>query len=189
MRGLIRRFDGFLRKAYGVYEFCDDPECLLRIRVIPAPHLLTLEAGQVAAGAAVIELHLWNEHIPPIPRAGPTLAWAIQFQRLIIASFRRLAAQMAHDPRLADVEAVIGVTVLISPGGDSGGEKLFRRLGFAVGPYHSPLGRFGEFWENFYSWGIMWAYNAVSLRQRRLLGLHRCEVWMSAPEFLRRYEA
>jgi len=29
----------------------------------------------------------------------------------------------------------------------------------------------------------------VSLRQRRLLGLHRCEVWMSAPEFLRRYEA
>jgi len=189
MRGLIRRFDGFLRKAYGVYEFCDDPECLLRIRVIPAPHALAVEGGQVPAGAAVIELHLWNEHIPPIPRAGPTLAWAIQFQRLVIASFRQLAAHMARDPRLAGVAAVFGVTVLISPGGDSGGEKLFRRLGFAVGPYHSPLGRFAEFWENFYSWGIIWAFNDVSLRQRRLLGLCRHEVWLSALEFLRRYGA
>jgi hypothetical protein len=66
---------------------------------------------------------------------------------------------------------------------------LLSWLGFVVQPYHSPLGSFGEFWENFYSWAIMWAYNAVSLRQRHLLQLRRSEFWMSIADFLRRYGA
>lgn len=63
-----------------------------------------------------------------------------------------------------------------------------RRLGFMVLPYHSPLGRFGEFWENFYTWMIIWAFNAASLRHRHLHRLRRSEVWMSVDEFLRRYK-
>ena len=54
-------------------------------------------------------------------------------------------------------------------------------------PYRSPLGRFGEFWENFYAWWLMWAFNAASLRHRRLLHMRRAELWMSAVEFMSRY--
>jgi len=62
-----------------------------------------------------------------------------------------------------------------------------QRLGFTVTPYRSPLGRFGEFWENLYAYGLIWAYNPASVHQRQLLGLHRTEMWMPADEFLRRY--
>jgi len=180
VRHLIRLFDRFLRRVYGISEFWDDPACLLRLRVGRTAHPLPLPDGQLPAGTRVLEIHLWNEQIPPIAATGPDLAWAVQVRRRLVASLRRLAEQMRHDPRLAGVQAVGGVTVLA-------GEKLLARLGFTVFPSHNRLGRFGEFWENLYTWGIMWAFNAASLRQRHLLQLHRTEIWMSADEFLRRY--
>ncbi|UCC64000.1 MAG: hypothetical protein JSV36_02770 [Anaerolineae bacterium] len=94
---------------------------------------------------------------------------------------------MRHDPRLARVRAVGGASALFSPAERPGGVRLMQRLGFTVMPYHSPLGRFGEFWENFYSWWMMWTFNAVSLRYRRLIRLRRTEIWMSTQEFLDRY--
>jgi hypothetical protein len=187
MRALIRRFDGWLRRALGVFEFCDAPDCLLRVRVTLAAHDLALPGWVVPKGEPLLELHLWNEHIPPQPPDGPDLAWAVQTQRKLAASFRILADQMPRDPRFAAVQAVGGITVLLMPGNDAGGERLFRQLGFSVFPYHSALGRFGEFWENLYSWWIMWTFNPVTLRHRRLIRLRRTEVWMSMEEFLSRY--
>lgn len=183
MRLIIRLFDRFLRRVEGIFEFCDDPACLLRLRIGRAAHPLSLPDGQVPTGAKVLEIHLWNEHIPPIAAEGPDLAWAVRVWRMLRTSLRHLAKQMQHDPRLAGVQAVGGITVFVSPG-----EKLVARLGFTICPYHNRLGRFGEFWENLYTWGIMWAFNAASLRQRRLLQLRRTEIWMSADEFLRRYQ-
>ncbi len=188
MRALIRTFDGLLRRAYGVFEFCDDPNCVLRLRVTRASHTLSLQGNVLPAGTPVLELHLWNEHIPPIPPEGPDLAWAIRSRRMLIDSLRAVAHQIRYDPRLAGVQAIRGVTVLLPPGDGSGGRGLMKRLGFVVFPYCSPLGRFGEFWENLYSWGIMWAFNEVSLRHRQLIRLRRTEVWMSVNEFLRRYD-
>jgi hypothetical protein len=187
MRALIRNFDTLVRRANGVFEVCDDEECLLRLQVARAPHALHLESQVVEAGAPVLVLHLWNEHIPPLPRAGPDLAWAVRGQRLFIQSLRATARQMQRDPRLAGVRAVGGATVLLSPRGNPHKTGLVQRLGFSVTPYHGPLGRFGEFWENFYSWWIMWTFNAVSLRQRRLVRLRRVEVWITADRFLKRY--
>ena len=77
--------------------------------------------------------------------------------------------------------------MLFAAGDGSGAEKLFTRLGFSEFPYQSRLGRFGEFWENFYTWALMWAFNEVSLRQRHLVALRRTEIWMSVGEFLRKY--
>lgn len=187
MRSLIRRFDALLRWAYGVFGFCDDHDCILRLQVARASHPLRLDSHVVDAGELVLALHLWNEHIPPLPPTGPDLAWAVQAQHLLTSSLRAVARQLRHDPRLAGVHAVGGVTVLLSPVEHPGGVRLMQRLGFAVMPYHSPLGRFGEFWENFYSWWIMWTFNTVSLRRRRLVHLRRAEVWMSVDEFLSRY--
>ena len=107
---------------------------------------------------------------------------------MIVSTFRALAREMHHDPRMEGIEALGGATVLFEAGDGSSGEKLFTRLGFTVFPHQNPLGRFGEFWENFYTWALMWAYNAVSLRQRRLLALRRTESWITSGEFLRRYD-
>lgn len=187
MKGTIRCFDRFLRRILGVFEFCERSDCVLRVRKTVTVRAVTLPDRCIAAGAPVVELHLWNEHVPPIPPDGPDLAWAVRFQRRLMASFRELAARMRCDPRFANVQAVGGVTVLalLSTGGRERG--LFERLGFAVCPYRGPLGRFGEFWENLYTWAIMWTYNQAALRGRGLLRLRRSEIWMGSDQFLRRY--
>lgn len=188
MRALIRRFDGLVRRASGVFEFCDETNCLLRLQVTHAPHDLRLSDGsEVQAGDPVLMLHLWNEHIPPMGPTGPDLAWAAKAYRMLLHSLHAAAWWLANEPRLADVRAIAGVTVLIAPGGERGGLRLMRWLGFDVFPYQGRLTRFGEFWENLYTWWLMWAFNAASLRHRQLLRLRRVEVWTSADAFLKRY--
>ena len=165
----------------------DNPDGLLRVRLTRAAHAVVLAGHTLPKGAPVLELHLWNEHVPPLPERGPDLAWAAQVRRRLVASFCALGRAMVRDTRFADVQAVGGITVLCFTGDGRREARLFERLGFAVRPYRGPLGRFGEFWENLYTWAIMWAYNAATLRRRRLLGLRRGEIWMTADEFRRRY--
>ena len=188
MRGLVRGFDGLLRGRLGVYEFSADPECILRIRLARAPHELPLPGSLVPAGAPVIELHLWNEHVPPMPAGGPDLAWAREATHRFIRSMGSLAGHMRQDPRLVTARALGGATPLATPFNSDGGEGLTARLGFSPLPYHHRLGRFGEFWENFYTWTLMWTFNQASLRGRTLFGMRRAEIWMTTEEFLRRYE-
>jgi hypothetical protein len=187
MRRLVRLLDRLLRKHQGVFEYWDDPHCMFRARVGIARHRISLPGSEIPAGAKVLELHFWNEHMPQIPADGPDLTLAMQGHRMLIASLRAFARQIQQDPDLAGGRAVGGATVLFAAGDASSGERLFQRLGFSVFPYRNPLGRFGEFWENLYTWILMWAFNAVSIEGRNLLRLRRTEVWMSTGEFLARY--
>jgi hypothetical protein len=187
MKRLIRGFDRLLRWSLGVFEFSAGPDCLLRVRQMALTHPVTVGGLTFPPGTPMVELHLWNEHIPPLPPNGPDLAWAVQLQRGLRASFRSLARQILQDARLAGAPIVGGFTVLPLAGAHAGGVKLFAQLGFTIQPYRSPLGRFGEFWENLYTWAIMWAFNAPTLAGRHLLRLRRSEVWMTTDELLRRY--
>jgi hypothetical protein len=187
MKSMVRLLDRFLARMLGLSEYWDDPTSILRIRVVEAPHTLCLSDVEIEAGATVVELHFWNDHIPPLPTEGPDLAWAMGFYRMLVSSFRVLAGQLATRPDLAAAQALGGATVLVVPGGRSASEKLFERLGLELFPYHNPLGRFGIFWENLFTWALMWAYNGVSVRQRHVLELHRTEAWMSRDKFLRRH--
>jgi len=185
VRVLIRWLDGLLRRAGGVFEFCADGDCVLRLQRGRARHDVHLPDGaEVRRGEPVLLLHLWNERVPPIRPEGPDLAWAVAMRRMLARSLREVARWLAEHPGRREVRAIGGATVLAAPGG---GERLFRRLGFEVFPYHSPLGRFGEFWENMYTWWLMWAFNNASLRSHRLLRLRRAEVWISVGAFLERY--
>ncbi len=187
MRALVRAFDRFLCRATGVFEFCDDPECLVRLQWARAPRPLSLSDGTtVRAGAPVLMLHLWNEHLPRPDPDGPDLKWAAGVHRMLVRSFREVARWLAEHPRGGQTEAVGGITVL-ALSADGRSTPLIRHLGFDVFPYRRALGRFGEFWENFYTWAIMWTFNPVSLRGRSLLRLRRAEIWMSRETFLRRY--
>lgn len=187
MRPLVRAFDRFLRRAIGVFEFCDRPDCLLRLQWGRAPRDLHLSDGVVVRkGAPVLMIHLWNEHLPRPGSAGYDLAWATRVRRMLIDSFRAVARWLSMQPGWEEVEAIGGITVLaLSPDGRV--SPLIQRLGFDVFPYRRVLGRFGEFWENFYTWGIMWTFNVASLRDRSLFRLRRAEIWMSRQEFMRRY--
>lgn len=189
LRLFVRELDHWLRALQGVYEFSTDPQCLLRLSVERAPHILRLPDGEIEKGAPTVDLHLWNEHIPRIPAAGPDFGWALRVHRMLKGSLKAVATELQSDPRLAGVKAIGGANALILPGNPGGGEGLMKRLGFMVTPYRHPLGRFGEFWENSYSWLLMWTFNAASLRGRSLLALRRSETWMSRVEFLRRYGA
>jgi hypothetical protein len=187
VRALVFAIDRLLRRAHGVYEFTGDPEGLLRLQITHAPRTLHLPGLEVSKGDPVLGLHLWNEQVPPIPPNGPDLAWGLALQRRFVRSLRAVAAEMQRDPRLAVVRAVGASTGVLVPGDASSGVRAFQRLGFAVTPYLPPLGRFGAFWENFYSWWLMWAFNPTSLRHRRFSQMGRTEVWMSADAFLSRY--
>jgi hypothetical protein len=148
MRALVRRLDALLRRRLGVFEFCDDPECLLRLRLARAPHDLLLPDATVCAGEPVLELHLWNEQLPLPPRAGPDLAWAVRLHRLWVKSLRLVAQHIGSDAHLAGVRALGGSTVLADSEEVVGRYGLFRRLGFAVLPAKCTLGCFGEFWKS-----------------------------------------
>lgn len=187
MRPLVRAFDRFLCRATGVFEFCDHPQCLLRLQWARAPRTLLLSDGlRVPEGAKVLMLHLWNEHLPRMDCRGPDVAWAVQVQRMLVFSLGEAARWLAARPDVEQVAAVGGITVLALTD-DGRVSPLIRRLGFDVFPYRRALGRFGEFWENFYTWGIMWTFAPFSLRGRSLLRLRRAEIWMSREAFLRRY--
>ncbi len=157
---------------------------ILRVQITRASHPMDLVDPSIKAGDPIVALHLWNDHLPLIPPSGPDMAWARSVQRLFISSLQAIAEEMQKDPRLTDVCAVQGESVLISL---TGGEHLIRRLGFVILPSHNPLGRFGEFWENFYTWWLMWAYNPASLRNRHFSSLKRAELWMTTSQFIRHF--
>jgi hypothetical protein len=187
MRALAKFIDRLLRRALGVYEFTADPEALLRIQITAAPHTLHLPGGDVFKGERVLGLHLWNEHVAPFPRSGPDLAWGLSFQRRFLGSLRAVAREMQRDPRLGGVRAVGASTGALVPGDASTGARVLVRMGFTVTPSPRPMGRFGAFWEDFYSWWLMWAFNPASLRHRRFSAMGRTDLWMSTTDFLKRY--
>jgi hypothetical protein len=187
VRALIRRFDAFLAQQYGLFNFTDDPDCLLRLQNAVAPHRLYLPGQVVEPGEPVLLIHLWSEHIPHASPAGPDLAWAKTIQRAFVKSLRAVGNYVQEEPRLADIQAVGGVTILMFAGNRRNGARFMERLGFTVMPYKNLLGRFGEFWENFYTWMLIWTYNPASLRSRKLFQMRRSEIWISAEKFLARY--
>ncbi len=187
MRPFVRALDVLLRWAQGVETFDEDERCILRIQLAKAHRDLRLNDGVICRGEPVLLLHLWNERIPPMPPQGADLAWAARVKRLLVYSLHALAEAMSREVRLSQAHAIGGFTVLVSPTNASDEGQLMRQLGFSVFPYHHPLGRFAEFWENLYAWWLMWTYNPATLRHRNLLTLRRAEIWMTTEEFLRRY--
>lgn len=135
----------------------------------------------------VLFLHLWNERLLGFNTLSSGLGWAKTFQQSFLWSLGEVALYLDDHPGMAEVRAVGGVTVLLDSGGHKGGTRFVERLGFTVLPYYSPLGRFGEFWENFYSWILIWTFNPPNLHYRRLRSLQRKEFWISTGEFRRRF--
>jgi hypothetical protein len=54
-------------------------------------------------------------------------------------------------------------------------------------PYRPLGGAFREFWENFYTWWLLWTYNPPSVRHLNIFNLERNEFWMTREKFLARF--
>lgn len=187
MRAAVRSIDSLLRKSQGIFEFTNDPECILRIQLKHNSHTVNIGNERILKGEPVLAVHAWNERLPKLPTEGANLEWALRLRRQVINSFRGVAKMMMQDSKYSQVRAVCGESALFSFTNHTGGTRLMQHLGFTVLPYHRPFGRFGEFWENLFAWWLMWTYNDASLHSRELLRLQRTEIWMIADEFIRRY--
>ena len=187
LRLIIRRFDDWLSHVEGVEPFTDDPQVILRLQHGRADWNILLPEGKISLGSNVLFLHLWNERIPSIPPQGPDLGWARHTQRLMVNSFKAIAQYIQETLTLQSTQAIGGIIAQINVEGSDGGRAMLEHLGFTIFPYHRPAGAFGEFWENFYTWWLMWTFNPASLRYRKLWGLHRAEFWMTKEKFLELY--
>jgi hypothetical protein len=187
MRNAIYRLDGILCRHYEIFEFSHDQNCILRLQLTHAPHPINLHDTVVNAGEPIMELHLWNERLPLISSEDLSVSWASHTEHLFIHSLRLVATYISRSPHLVSVCAVGGVTSVIAPEAHTAGVKFMQNLGFTVLPYYRPAGRFGEFWENFYAWWLIWAYNPASLKHCQFFHMQRTEIWMSVDEFQTRY--
>lgn len=160
--------DARLRRRYAVVEYTRNPSCVFRLEIVRSQSDLVLRDGtRLRPGERVVELHYWNEQIPPAPRIGMTIGWACQMTHSLETSLRELARYLAAKPDLGDV-AVIRADALAGTGRES--EQLARivaRYGFEAiaRPQPPPIGeRLHRFGENILISLILFAQNARALR-------------------------
>jgi hypothetical protein len=106
---IIFALDIWLRRRQAVVAYSSHPSCVFRVGVARARRTLMLRDGTcLRAGQRMIELHFWNEHIPPVPQNGATIRWARQMQKGISTSLRELARYLSARPDLRDISVICG---------------------------------------------------------------------------------
>ena len=155
-------------------------------------HPVTLQDGtRLEAGAKLIEIHFWNEHLPLIDEDGADMLWGRQFGRRLAHSLRLLAGHVAGDPALAGFTAVHGQLGFIQEDEVDFFKRLAARFGLLL-EFHSSTGlRFWKstFWAGLYSWWLMWTFNPRTLRNKRFGDVALSDVWMTRETLLGRYGA
>ncbi len=169
---LIEAVDRRLRRRFGVSEYTRSPECLLRIQVIRSAHDLFLRDGTcVRPGERIINLHFWNEQIPPIPATGPTLSWARRMNERFERSMQELARHLATRSDMDDVAAVRANAALGTAAQRGQVSRILLRLGFEIIPEDSSsfAQRIHLYCENIFISLIVLARNAIALRRDTLV--------------------
>lgn len=179
MRTLVRHFDSWISHRRRIFEFSQEERCILRAELRRARRDQKLTGIPLTKGDTFIKFHLWNSHLPVIPADGADLGWAAETWSRFKFSLRLLARQIENDPALNGTKAICGVSSLFNLHGEDSGARLMQRLGFVVVEKPSPLGRAGEFFENLYSWLLLWTYNPASQRSRTLPRWQRTAIWMT----------
>ena len=130
LRRLVRMADAALRRIGGVSEFETADDGLLRIAEGHAEHdFVFRDDTHVRRGQAVIDLHLWNEHLPPFPDEGFELGWEERVRQQLMASLHRLALRIADNTRLKGAQ-VLRMTISIPTLGQ---QSLLARLLISTG--------------------------------------------------------
>lgn len=187
---VVSGIDRLLRLRHGVFEFSDDPQCLLRVGITRSPQTIELADGTIVPrGAPVAELHFWNERLSQLGAEKAGTAWAKCFVIGMKQSFGELAEKLTTDDRLTEALAVHGK--VWSPRTHKP-DKVLRLAEFTGFEIHessrlpAPLERWCDFWRQVYLRMLIWLFDkAASNRARK--GYVCRSIWMSRREFLARY--
>jgi YkoP-like protein len=187
---IVFAIDAALRRWNSVVEFTSDPTCILRIRVGRLERPLVLADGTCGrAGERFVELHLWNEHIPAMPKEGASIAWARQMHLSFQHSLQQLVRHLATRPDLADIAVVRCTLMFASAERDAQMARLLGHYGFELVPGASALTlsehvrRFGE---NIQISLVVLTRNRAALR-RDTLRRGRTRMFMSRRALEQRY--
>jgi len=185
----VRGLDAVLRRIYGIRPVNDDPRCIFRIAGGVSDCAATLSDGvQVAPGDAVVELHLWNEHVPRMPPLGPDLAWALEAKQRLEASLSMLAEEVGQ----SRWQAAVAVRAALAASGDRQSRHwtgIMRKHGIDVFEVGAPVGwraRARRLGEDLLLWALARTFNPASaggrvLHRKRLMG------WISRQRLLTDY--
>ncbi len=186
--GSVGWADAILRSYYGVYEFTDDPACVLRVGLDQARAPVSLSDGtNVELGELVGTLHFWNEHLPRYSARGPDLGWACAVRDRVTYSLRAFSEYVEDEPGWRDIRAIRTETALPARLGASQIMRVFQRYGFERVPTDpSLLARLHGLGECFVIWGLTRAFNPAALPRQPFLR-DRHELWISRATLLLRY--
>jgi hypothetical protein len=185
-RKFICGIDRIILREYGIEPFTYDPECILRIVKIRNSKIVSLSEGSIwEIGDPLIEIHLWNERLANFQPIDSGLLW----RRFLLNFFRSSLALLAEyiersGLKIVGIRGETGFIVDIRTAQD-----IFKHLDFDVEVLEQPGCKFWRtaFWENIYSFLLMWTYRQGSLRGKHLTDLQRVQVRMSARKFESRY--
>jgi hypothetical protein len=187
---LILGLDGLLRRWQSVIEYTHDPTCILRIKFGRLDQDFVLSDGTAGhAGERFIDLHLWNEQIPAMPKEGASIAWAREMRLCFQHSLRQLARYLASRSDLDDISLVRCTMEFAGRERNDQMVRLIGRYGFEFVPpaTTATLGeRARRLGENIFISLIVLARNQVALR-RDTLRRGRTRVFMSRKVLEQRY--
>jgi len=191
LNALVSTIDRALRDRQGIFEYTDCPHCMFRLHVASIARDIALVDGtQLSAGSRLINLHLWNEHIPPFPSQGPTLRWARGICDGLEISLRELAAFVASHPAFEDIVAIGGNLLFVSTRQADLVTHLAARYGFVRSvdsvPNRSMSQRLHLLGENILISMIMMSQNPAALR-RDFLRRDNKPVYLHRGELMRRF--
>jgi hypothetical protein len=182
--------DAWLRRRQAILEYSTEPRCLFRLKVVQAKEAVELADGtSIRPGERVVELHLWNEHVPPFEGDRPSLSWARKVDRDFELSLHELARFLAGDRDYDGIHAIRGDMALGAPERSSQLGWMAKRLGFepvATSRPHdfsSLLRRLGE---NILITLLVLAQNPGAFRTD-VLRRGRTLAYISRAELMRRY--
>lgn len=176
---LTAAFDQRQRRKLGIWEFTDDPACILRLGLTTAHLGAELADGTVVKpGDTVGVIHLWNERMPQIPSTGPNIAWAQALNRSLAYSLRLVARYVLETPTFDHIHAFGGEFPFVFTPVSI---RLLRRLGIEA---FEPLPQRGARWvvdvaSRIWVWLMRRAFNPQSIKGLRLDDVRRRPVWMS----------
>jgi hypothetical protein len=186
LRAGILWVDRVLRRYYGVHEFSQREDDLLRIAITVAQHHVVLADGTVVQpGDVVVDLHLWNERVHALGGGRALgLGWGCRAKRRIERSLAALAAHVEVTQGLAHCKAFRAEAVFIRGRRVRTLLRIAERLGFgaAVDPERADVGH------TLLAFALTWAFHPGDRAYRGVWGT-RYTLWMSRRVLRDRYFA
>jgi len=191
LRRLIGRIDRALRWWYGVHGLSDRHDCLLRIALARTTETTRLPDGsEVPPGAAVIDLHLWNERICLLPAFCQGFSRGVALRQHMRLSLAELARLLADETLLQNVVAIRAQAALVPERRIGMLLRVAAAFGFEpaanAAPQSSRRPLISRFCHDLFGFALAWAFNPRALR-RNGWRRQRCVLWMSRTALLSAY--